>query len=257
MTMQVPRSLSLVIVFVAILTLSGCASTRNIIAQARMGPGQKLDPWESWNRKVFAFNDGLDQKVLKPVAIAYRDVVPGPVRQAVDNVFNNVADGWSAVNLLLQGRWSAGVQNTMHFAINSVLGVGGLIDLAGEAGMERRSEDLGKTFGHWGFKTGAYIVWPLFGPSSVRDTFAMPLDRLASPGLVFNDGKTQLSIFALQTVNTRANYLRATDMLEQIALDKYTFIRDAYLFKRGSISEDDDEEDLQTESRLDRSAPDY
>lgn len=240
---------------VAVLTLSGCASTKNIIAQARMGPGQKLDPWENWNRKVFAFNERLDEKILKPVATVYRDVVPGPVRLATDNVFNNVADGWSAVNLFLQGRWRAGVQQSMHFAINSVLGIGGLIDLAGEAGMDRHSEDLGKTFGQWGFKTGAYIVWPVFGPSSVRDALALPVDRLASPGLVLNDGKTQLSIFALQTVNTRANYLRATQMLDEIALDKYTFIRDAYLFKRGSLSTDDDEEDVSSEPTLKGDSP--
>lgn len=248
------RSISLLLLCAAVLTLAGCASGSRIIAQARMGPGQKLDPWEAWNRKVFAFNEGLDEKVLKPVATTYRDVVPGPVRMAADNVFNNVADGWSAVNLFLQGRWRVGVQQSMHFAINSVLGIGGLIDLAGEAGMDRHSEDMGKTLGQWGFKTGAYIVLPLIGPSSVRDTFALPLDRLASPALVFNNGKAQLGVFVLQTVNTRANYLRATEMLDEIALDKYTFIRDAYLYKRGSMSEDDEEPNQPTKSDL-RSPP--
>ena len=245
----------LVLLCLALSILSGCATTSNIFAQARMGPGQKLDPWENWNRKVFAFNEKLDETLLIPVATAYRDMVPGPVRQAVDNVFNNVADGWSTVNLFLQGRWRTGVQNGMHFAINSVLGVGGLIDIAGEAGLDRHNEDMGKTFGKWGFKTGAYIVWPLFGPSSVRDALALPLDRLASPGIIFNDGKTQVGLFLLENINTRANYLRATQILDEIALDKYTFVRDAYLFKRGSISEDDDHDDWKTPVEPDYASP--
>lgn len=223
-----------------LLALPGCASTSKIIAQARMSPGQKLDPWENWNRKVFSFNEKVDENILKPVAIAYRDMVPSPVRTAIDNVFGNVHTGWSAINLFFQGRVQEGVQDSMHFMINSVLGIGGLIDIASEAGMEHHAEDMGKTLGRWGFGSGAYIVWPLFGPSSVRGTFALPLDRLASPSLVFNDGKTQFSIFTLDTVNTRANYLRATQMMDDIALDKYTFMRDAYLTLQGSLNYEDE-----------------
>lgn len=208
-----------------------------------MSPGQKLDPWENWNRKVFHFNEKLDENFLKPVATAYRDMVPGPVRTAVDNAFGNVHTGWSAINLFLQGRVQEGVQDSMHFMINSVLGIGGLIDLASEAGLEHHREDMGKTLGHWGFGSGAYIVWPLLGPSSVRGTFAMPLDRMASPSLVFNDGRTQLGIFTLDTVNTRANYLRATQMMDDIALDKYTFMRDAYLTLQGSLNVDEEVDD--------------
>lgn len=232
--------LSGLVLCVAMLTLSGCASTSKILAQARMSPGQKLDPWENWNRKVFSFNEELDDKILKPVATAYRDMVPGPVRTAIDNVFGNIHTGWSAINLLLQGRVEEGVQDSMHFMINSVFGIGGLIDLASEAGLEHHREDMGKTLGHWGFGSGAYIVWPLLGPSSVRGTFALPLDRLASPSLVFNDGRTQFSIFTLDTVNTRANYLRATQMMDDIALDKYTFMRDAYLTLQGSLKHEDE-----------------
>lgn len=246
------RRLGLLALLLAVLTLSGCA---NFVSQARMGPGQKLDPWERWNRKVFAFNEEVDKAVLKPVATAYRDVVPGPLRQGADNFFNNVADGWSAVNLFLQGRWRAGIQDTARFAFNTMLGFGGVLDIAGEAGLEHHYEDFGKTLGRWGFKTGAYIVWPIFGPGSVRDTIAMPLDRMATPPMVFNDGKTQFSIFALQAVNSRANYLRASQMLEEIALDKYTFIRDAYLTKRGSIGEDDEDEDLKPVPPAERISP--
>lgn len=222
------------------LVLSGCAVLRGPSA------GQKLDPFENWNRKVFSFNEKLDENVLKPVATGYSELVPEPIRKSVDNFFSNVGDGWSAINLFLQGRFKTGIQQTMRFAVNTTLGLGGLLDIGSEVGLERTTEDLGKTFGRWGFGTGAYIVWPLFGPSSVRDSLAMPGDRLASPALAFNDGRSKVSIYVLQTVNARSNFLRAGEMLDGIALDKYTFIRDAYLTRRGSISQDDDDFEVLT-----------
>jgi len=217
-----------------VVSLSGCATLRG------KGPqGQRLDPWESWNRKVFSFNESLDAHVLKPVATAYSELVPAPARLAVDNFFGNISDAWSAVNLMLQGRFKAGVQQTMRVAVNSTLGIGGLIDIAGETGLERNTEDLGKTFGRWGFGTGAYIVWPLLGPSSVRDSLAFPLDKVASPAYLFQEGRSKVAIYSIQTINARSNFLRAGEMLDGIALDKYTFIRDAYLQRRGSFEDDD------------------
>ncbi len=233
-----------------ILLLTGCAGLRPPGAQ-----GQRLDPWESWNRKVFAFNDALDVKVLKPVATVYSDIVPSPVRHSVDNFFGNIADGWSAVNLALQGRLKASLEQSMRFAVNSTLGFAGLIDIGTEVGLERKSEDMGKTFGRWGTGTGAYIVWPLFGPSSVRDSLAMPVDWLASPALVFDGGVNKVAIYSLQTINARANFLRASEMLEGIALDKYTFYRDAYLQRRGSFGNDDEYEVLTLEPAAASSAP--
>ena len=146
--------------------LSGCAVLRG------PGAGQKLDPWESWNRKVFSFNESLDKNLLKPVATAYSEVVPSQVRRGFDNFFGNIGDAWSAFNLVLQGRFKQAVQQTMRFAVNSTFGLVGVLDVSTEVGLERNTEDLGMTFGRWGFGTGAYIVWPLFGPSSVRDTLA-------------------------------------------------------------------------------------
>ena len=246
----VRRSAGTALLLSLILLLSGCASLRGPGAQ-----GQRLDPWESWNRKVFAFNEELDVKVLKPVATVYSNIVPSPVRQSVDNFFGNIADGWSAVNLLLQGRLKSSLEQTMRFAVNSTLGFAGLLDIGTEVGLERKSEDLGKTFGRWGTGTGAYIVWPLFGPSSVRDTLAMPGDRLASPALMFEGGASKVGIYSLQTINARANFLRASEMLEGIALDKYTFYRDAYLQRRGSFGSDDEFEVLTLEPAAARSAP--
>ncbi len=132
----------------------------------------------------------------------------------------------------------------MRFAVNSTLGLAGVLDIATEAGLEKNSQDFGKTLGHWGMGTGAYVVWPLFGPSSVRDSLALPVDWQVSPANLFDDGSKRVLITSLNIVNTRANFLRAGEMLEGIALDKYTFYRDAYLQRRGSFDDDDEVEVL-------------
>ncbi|RZL31808.1 MAG: VacJ family lipoprotein [Rubrivivax sp.] len=206
--------------------------------------GQRLDPWESWNRKVFAFNEKLDENVLKPVATVYSEVVPSPVRKGIDNFFGNIGDAWSAVNLMLQGRFKSGLDQGMRFAVNSTIGLAGLLDVAGEAGLEKNSQDFGKTLGKWGMGTGAYIVWPVFGPSSVRDSLALPVDWQASPTQLVNGNGEKVGIVVLNGINTRSNFLRAGEMLEGIALDKYTFYRDAYLQRRGSFDDDDEIEVL-------------
>jgi phospholipid-binding lipoprotein MlaA len=227
------RGLSCALLLVASLAVAGCATTRQ--PAPGESAGQVLDPWENWNRKVFSFNESLDQNVLKPVATAYKNIVPELARTGVSNVFNNFADAWSAVNNLLQGKLEAGLSDTMRFTINTVFGIGGLFDVASEAGIEHHYEDLGQTFGHWGIGAGAYVVWPVLGPSTVRDSFALPLDRLATPALIVNDGRSQLGITLLQLINRRAELLGASQLLDEIALDKYSFVRDAYLARRRSL----------------------
>ena len=224
----------------ALLALGGCASTQNFAKEARGGPGARLDPWENWNRKVFAFNEGLDEKILKPVATAYSKVVPQFVRRSVDNFFANAADGWSAVNNVLQGKPEPAFSDVVRFTTNTVIGFFGILDIATEFGLEHHYEDFGQTLGRWGFGAGAYIVWPLLGPSTVRETIALPLDRTASPALYINDGRYQFGVIGLQIINTRANLLGASKVIDDIALDKYTFIRDAYLQRRRSLVFDGD-----------------
>ena len=226
-----------VLLLAATLLLSACATIQN----ARGGPGQKLDPWESWNRKVFAFNEGLDAYVLKPVATGYAKVVPRFVRRSVDNFFGNAADAWSAINNILQGKFQPAFEDTVRFTTNSVFGFFGLLDIASEFGLDHHYEDFGQTLGTWGLGAGAYVVWPLFGPSTVRDSFALPLDRSFSPALVIDNGGAQWGITALQVINTRANLLGASQLLDDIALDKYSFLRDAYLQRRRSLVFDGDE----------------
>ncbi|MES2227007.1 MAG: VacJ family lipoprotein [Pseudomonadota bacterium] len=229
-----------VLMLAGLLGLGGCASTKTLITDARGGPGARLDPWENWNRKVFAFNEGLDKNVLKPVATAYAKVVPELVRRGVDNFFSNAADAWSAINNVLQGKPEPAFTDMVRFTTNTVFGIFGILDIASEFGLEHRYEDFGQTLGRWGFGAGAYVVWPLIGPSTVRDSIALPLDRAASPAVYLNDGRWQFGIVGLQIINTRAKLLGASQVIDDIALDKYTFLRDAYLQRRRSLVFDGD-----------------
>lgn len=208
---------------------------------------RSADPLEGFNRNMFAFNDAVDEAVLKPVATAYRDVIPGFVRTSIDNFFNNITDVWSAANHLAQGKIESGLRMTMRVGTNTVLGGAGLLDVATEVGLERESEDFGQTLGVWGVASGPYLVLPLFGPSSVRDGLALPVDRAVSPSRVVDNGDARTGITLLQVVNGRANLLGATRMLDEIALDRYTFVRDAYLARRRNQVYDgnppEDEED--------------
>ena len=221
------------IAFVLLFSLGGCAT----VQEARgVGPGAKLDPWENWNRKVFAFNEGLDEHFLKPIATGYTKVVPQFVRRGVNNFFSNAADAWSVVNNILQGKGEPASQDFARVLTNTVFGFLGVLDIASEMGLEHHYEDFGQTLGRWGFGAGAYVVWPVLGPSSVRDSIALPADRwFASPAVYINDGRWAAGISALQLVNTRANLLGASALLNDIALDKYSFVRDAYLQRRRSL----------------------
>ena len=192
--------------------------------------------------------------MLKPVATGYANIVPQPVRRGVDNFFANAADAWSAVNNVLQGKGQAAFEDVVRVTTNSFFGIGGIFDVASEIGIERHKEDFGQTLGRWGFGAGAYIVWPLLGPSTVRDSIALPLDRAASPALLINDGQTQFGLTALQIVNARANLLGASQVLDDIALDKYTFLRDAYLQRRRSLVYDGNGPDADGDGEAD-SAP--
>ena len=221
---------------VALVALAGCETIR----EGRGGPGQRLDPWENWNRKVFNFNEDVDNAVLKPVATLYSDVVPQPVRRSVTNFFNNFSDAWSAVNNMLQGKFALGFEDATRVGANTLFGLFGILDVASEMGLEHHYEDFGQTLGRYGVGAGAYVVLPILGPSTVRDTAATPLDRLATPPAIFEGTGTQVGLTLLQIINTRAELLGATRVIDDIALDKYTFIRDAYLQRRRSLVFDGD-----------------
>lgn len=205
--------------------LSGCATAPGKAADAR-------DPWEGMNRSVYSFNDKLDQVALKPLAKAYVNVVPSPVRTGVNNFFGNLGDVWTATNSLLQFKGQAAVETAMRVVINTTFGLGGLLDVATEMRLPKRKEDFGQTLGHWGVPSGPYVVLPVFGPSTLRDTAALPLDAKGDLVQQVSDVSTRNSLTVLHATDTRAGLLQAVDVVKEAALDSYSFVRDAYLQKR-------------------------
>ncbi len=197
---------------------------------------QAADPLEGWNRGVQKFNDGVDNAVLKPVAEVYVKVLPSFVRTGIGNFFGNLGDGWSALNHLLQGKPEGALNMTLRLAVNTTFGLGGVLDVAGEAGLERRSEDLGQTLGVWGLPPGPYLVLALLGPSSLRDSVgtAVGMADRASPNYT-DDQALRNAALLLNVVQTRADLLGASRLLDDIALDRYTFLRDAYLARRRNL----------------------
>lgn len=211
--------------------LGGCASALPPPGSPPLG-SNPVDPWEAFNRRMFAFNDALDEAVLKPVAIAYRDTVPDLVRRGVDNVLGNIGDAWSAANHFLQGKFHSGTEMTIRVITNTFFGIGGLFDIATEARLPRRSEDFGQTLAVWGVGPGPYLVLPFFGPRTVRDSFGLAADVQFDPSRLPHTEAGRYTVGALVLLNTRTNLLLASALLEQAALDRYSFLRDAYLQKR-------------------------
>jgi phospholipid-binding lipoprotein MlaA len=213
------------------------------------------DPFERANRAVFGFNEVLDSALLTPVAKGYQAVVPELMRSGVSNFFGNFGDGWSAINQLLQGKGEAAATMTMRVATNSLFGIGGIFDVASDLGMERQSEDFGQTLGRWGMSAGPYIVWPLLGPSTARDTLGRPLDLAWSPSLAINDSGVNVALSALNLIDTRASLLSASRIVDGIAFDKYTFIRDAYIARRRNLVYDGNPPELPEETEPAAPAP--
>jgi len=212
---------------------AGCATPPPPAAgSATPRAASKADPWEGMNRRIFAFNEAVDEAVLKPVATAYKAVMPELARQGVDNVLANAGDAWAAVNHLLQGKPKAAADTVIRVGTNTLFGLGGLLDPASEMGLERQNEDFGQTLGRWGVGPGPYLVLPFLGPRSLRDALAYPLDKVTSLPSLVGEGSNLYTMTALELVHTRAGLLAAGSLLNQIALDRYTFVRDAYLARR-------------------------
>lgn len=206
--------------------LQGCATAPG---------GNPADPFESFNRSVFSFNDKVDMAVIKPVATVYRDVTPSPIRTGVTNFFGNVSDAWSAVNNALQAKPEFALDSLFRVTVNTLFGLGGLLDVAGEARIPRHSEDFGQTLGHWGVPSGPYLVLPVLGPSTVRDTAALIVDTQGDAVSAVGNVPVRNTLTATRAVNIRARLLDAGDLLEEASLDKYSFAREIHLQRRRSL----------------------
>ncbi len=206
--------------------VSGCATGSTPDAR---------DPFERFNRDVDKFNTAVDEAVLKPVATTYAAVTPDPLRTAINNFFGNLSDIWSTINAGLQLRGEDTAVGFMRVNINTVFGLGGLIDIASDMGLYRQKADFGQTLGYWGVPPGPYLVLPLLGPSTVRDTVGSGIEAKGDLVGRVNDDGTRLGLNVLRAVEKRAGLLRAGAVLEEAALDKYSFTREVFLQRRQSV----------------------
>lgn len=196
---------------------------------------QVYDPIEPVNRVIFSFNDKLDQYVLRPVAQGYVDVVPRLVRTGVSNVFGNISDMFSALNNALQGKSEPLGNDLGRVLVNSTFGLGGIFDIAGEGGVEKSGEDFGQTLGYWGLGPGPYLVLPILGPSSVRDTAGLIVQGYLDPVNQVTPNPNKYELIGARAIDARAGLLGTEDLVAGAALDRYTFIRSAYTQRRRSL----------------------
>jgi phospholipid-binding lipoprotein MlaA len=200
------------------------------------------DPLESFNRGVYKFNDVADKAVIKPVATAYKTVMPAFVRKGVTNFFSNLYSVTSVLNNLLQLKFANAFTEAGQFVINSTFGIAGLIDVAGMDNIPRNREDFGQTLGHWGVSNNTYLVLPFLGPSTLRDATGIIVDGITTDPITYthNIGQIRLhnQLRAAQIIDQRTRLLDATDILSNASLDSYAFLRDAYLQRRASQVQD-------------------
>lgn len=207
-------------------TLWGCAS----------GPARDpRDPLEPFNRSMYEFNTKVDEAVVKPVAIVYRDVTPYPVRTAVGNFFGNLSDIWSTLNTALQLRVEDTVVNVLRVGVNTFFGMGGFLDVASEMNLYRSPADFGQTLGRWGVPAGPYMVLPVLGPSTLRDTLGRGVETRGDRVWSIDHIPSRNSLLGLRLLEERTNLLRASSVLDEAALDKYSFTREVFLQRRQSI----------------------
>lgn len=219
----IPNRFLLVLATAMLLVLQGCASVKS--ADAR-------DPWEPMNRSIYQFNDAVDTIALKPAAELYVKVLPSMVRTGVNNFLGNLGDVWSMANSAMQLKGQDTVETFMRINVNTFMGLGGILDVATAMGIEKRREDFGQTLGYWGVQSGPYVMLPLFGPSTLRDALAFPVDMQGNVTNQLSDQGTRNALLATRLVDMRAGLLKTVDAVKASSLDPYSFVRDAYLQKR-------------------------
>lgn len=222
------------------LLAGGCAAN----APQDAGP-EELDPWEPMNRKIDKFNTEVDNITLKPIAKGYDKVVPEFMQRGVSNFSSNLRGPLHIINNLLQGQGREGLESTGRFLANSTLGVLGIFDVASRMGLEEHSEDFGQTFAAWGVPSGPYVIVPFYGPQTLRDALALPLDFLADPLFYYENDRIRYSLWALRLIDLRARFLGVESFVED-SFDRYIALRESYLQHReyeiydGNPPEDED-----------------
>lgn len=199
-----------------------------------------VDPWRETNQRIFAFNDFFDRILVRPIATTYMTFVPRVARQGIGNFFSNINDINVFVNDLLQLKFGDALTDSGRFAINSTLGVVGIIDVASNLGLEKNEEDFGQTLGYWGVESGPYVVLPVFGSSNVRDSFGLVLDTLFNPIQYHDEESVRLTLFVVAGTDTRASLLSLDEL---VSGNRYLFFREAYIQRREYLVNDGQVED--------------
>jgi len=223
------KTLKAIVLTAVLVSVSGCATTNK-------------DPLEGINRGIYKFNDVADRYAMKPVAKAYKAVAPSPVRTGISNFFSNLGTLTTVVNDLLQLKFAQAFTDAGRFVINSTFGIAGFIDVASMDKIEKHQEDFGQTLGYWGVGSGAYLVLPIIGPSTVRDASGLFIDTVTSDPITYlhNTGQIRAhnQVRAVQLLDKRTQLLDATDLVDDASIDPYAFMRDAYLQRRASLIQD-------------------
>lgn len=230
------RSLAILVLSLAMLLLGGCASTPESESMADEVEATEIDPYEGFNRKMYAFNDSVDDYVAAPIANAYIAVTPDIIQTGVSNFFTNLSNVSVVLNDVLQGKVKQGAEDTGRFLINSTVGVFGLFDVASRIGLEQNQEDFGQTLAVWGVPTGSYLVMPFLGPTTFRGMPGAAVDIATNPITYVGIP----AIHAASLVNTRANAEGAIQFIDDAALDPYIYTREAYLQWRNHLATDGD-----------------
>jgi len=248
-TTRLSSNLLVILLLPLTLLLSGCSSTP-LVDDGERDP----DPWEGMNRSIDAFNTELDNYVLKPVAKGYQAVTPEPVDKGISNFFSNLDDVTVIINDLLQLKPIQATSDLARLVINSTVGILGFFDVAKLIGLEKHNEDFGQTLAFWGAPSGPYLVLPLFGPSTLRDGAGMILvDWRTEPELYVTNRAERYSLYSINTIDTRADLLYASNLVEKSSTDSYIFIREAYLQRRRNLIYDGSppEDEAQGEESMD------
>ncbi|MFT7413380.1 MAG: phospholipid-binding lipoprotein MlaA [Methylophagaceae bacterium] len=214
-------------ILTGIILLTGCATANRVDGVN--------DPLEGYNRAMYSFNDAVDRAVIKPVAIGYDTVVPTGISQGVSNFFRNLNDITVILNNLLQFKFGQALNDTGRFALNTTVGFAGILDVATFAGHEKNNEDFGQTLGVWGIQPGPYVVLPILGPRNFRDTVGLIGDRYTDPVTYIDDTGTRGAFIATQVIDSRANNLSIKNVLDEAALDEYSYVRNAYQQRRQNL----------------------
>lgn len=219
-----PHPRRLILVLLLAILGSGCATVE--------GPKDPRDPFESYNRAMYAFNDDFDRALFKPLAEGYQKVVPRPVNTGISNFFSNLGDVTVLVNDLLQLKFKQGLSDFERITWNSTVGVLGIFDVASHMELPKHNEDFGQTLGYWGVGSGPYLILPFLQSSTVRDSFGLAVDWQVNVLDEVEDRNTRWGLIGLRAVDTRAEFLRASELLDSASHDPYSFMRDAYLQRR-------------------------